>query len=107
MVAIQLIHIMIALLPIQTAPSVTVVVREAAEVGGANFTLGEIADITGADKDLAARVAAVQVGASPLPGFSRGLWRSDIITRLLFNQLDPKRIDVQFPLKIRITRVSH
>jgi len=85
-------------------PAVTVTVREVADVAGRVFTLGEIAEVAGADRNLAAQVAAVEVGTSPLPGLSRPLSPADILARLRFHRIDPKRVQLTCPAAIRITR---
>lgn len=77
-----------------TTRSATVTVRAASEVAGRTFTLGEIADIRSADAALARRLAAVEVGASPLPGLSRPVGSADILVRLRQRKIDPDRKSV-------------
>ncbi len=86
---------------------VTVTVQANAEVAGRAFTLGEIADITGGDQELIARLAAVEIGVSPLPGLSRLLTPGDITVRLRANRLESKRVEVLAPPSIRVTRAGH
>jgi flagella basal body P-ring formation protein FlgA len=86
------------------APSVTVKVRAESEVSGKTFTVGEIADIGGTDRTLAAQVASVEVGASPLPGLSRPLLPGDIVTHLRYHRLDLTKIGLIYPPAIKITR---
>jgi len=83
---------------------VRVVVKATADVPGRTFTLGEIADITGADKALTAQVSSTEVGTSPLPGLNRGITSFDIITRLRFNRIDTKQVDISCPPSVKVTR---
>jgi len=85
-------------------PAVTVNVRPVSEVAGSAFTLGEIAEIAAADRALAARLAAVEAGTSPLPGQSRGFSRGDALARLRFHGFDTRQIAVTCPPGVRITR---
>ncbi|MCC6729073.1 MAG: flagellar basal body P-ring formation protein FlgA [Chthonomonadales bacterium] len=87
-----------------TTRSATVTVRAASEVAGRTFTLGEIADIRSADAALARRLAAVEVGASPLPGLSRPVGSADILVRLRQRKIDPRTLALAFPPAIRVTR---
>jgi flagella basal body P-ring formation protein FlgA len=86
---------------------ITVTVRASAEVGGHAFTLGEIADITGSDKAMAAQLAAVEIGTSPLPGLSRLLYPGDITVHLRASHLESKRVEVVAPPVIRVSRAGH
>ncbi len=89
------------------AATIIVTVRPEAEVAGSSFSLGEIADIKGADKALVARLAAVEVGTSPLPGMARTILPGDVVVHLRANHLDSKQIQVVAPPGIRIRRVGH
>lgn len=75
-------------------------------VSGAVFTLGEIARVTGSDPSTAARVSAVEVGASPLPGLTRLLFVGDVLTRLRYNGIDPQSVDLHSPPSIRVKRAA-
>lgn len=86
---------------------VTLTVRANSEVGGAAFTLGEIADIQGDDKALVAQLAAIEIGASPLPGLSRIINPGDVTVRLRQHHLDNARVEVALPPGMRITRSGH
>lgn len=90
----------------KSALPVTVVVRENVDVAGAEFTLGQIAEVTGADKMLATQVSCVRVGTSPLAGLSRSIEQGDIIIKLRASHIDPKRIDLKCPARVRITRAG-
>lgn len=86
---------------------VAVTVRPNSEVKDASFTLGEIADIAGDDKALAAQLAAIEVGASPLPGLSRIINPGDVTVRLRQHHLDGGQVEVTLPPGMRITRLGH
>ena len=85
----------------------TVTVRPNCEVGGAAFTLGEIADIQGEDSALTAQLSSIEIGASPLPGLSRIINPGDITVRVRQHKLDGPRVDLVLPPGIRITRLGH
>jgi len=97
-----------ASIPAPTAkPADTVVKvtpRPNCEVSGPVFTLGEIADIQGDDATLTAQLAAIEVGASPLPGLSRIINPGDITVRLRQHHLDIPRVEVALPPGMRISR---
>lgn len=97
-----------AAVPSGATPDVTVKVRDASDVAGDHFTLGEIADISssGTDKAYAAEVAGIVVGTSPLPGQERLLLTGDIRVRIRFNHLDPKRIRVIAPPMVHVRRAG-
>jgi len=86
---------------------VTVTVRPNCEVAGATFTLAEIADIQGDDKALKAQLAAVEIGASPLPGLSRIINPGDVTVRLRQYRLESARVELVLPPGIRIARTGH
>jgi flagella basal body P-ring formation protein FlgA len=92
--------------PGASTPGVTVVVREATDVAGQEFTLGQIADVASDDKALAAQISAVKVGTSPLAGLSRSIEPGDIILKLRASRIDPKLIDLKCPTRVRITRAG-
>src|SRR2546423_1228460 len=102
---ISLLGIGIAGTTVQAAP-VTVNVRETADVAGASFTLGEIAEIAGSDKDLVMQLSSVVVGSSPLPGLARPLGAGDILIKLRYNHLDPTRFLLHCPARMHVTRAS-
>lgn len=85
-------------------PAAVVTVRATSEVSGSVFRLAEIAEITASDPAQAARLGAVEVGAAPLPGLSRGLFAGDIMTRLRAARVDPRSIKLVTPPSIRVTR---
>ncbi|HLJ55954.1 MAG TPA: flagellar basal body P-ring formation chaperone FlgA [Chthonomonadaceae bacterium] len=85
----------------------TVLVRPNSEVTGPVFTLGEIADIQGDDPALGAQLAAIEMGASPLPGLARIINPGDVTVRLRQHQLDVPRVKVTLPPGMRISRNGH
>jgi flagella basal body P-ring formation protein FlgA len=91
-----------AVKPAETIVKVTP--RPNCEVSGPVFTLGEIADIQGEDAALTAKLAAMEVGASPLPGLSRIINPGDITVRLRQHHLDIPRVEVALPPGMRISR---
>jgi flagellar basal body P-ring formation protein FlgA len=87
--------------------AVNVTVRAMAEVPGVRFTLSEIADIQGTDKELVAQLGKVEVGTSPLPGMSRNVTPGDITVRLRGARLESPRVVVTAPPVIRVTRAKN
>ena len=51
--------------------NITVTLPAEASVEGSEITLGQIATITGADPEEVARIAAIELGYAPSPGFTR------------------------------------
>jgi flagella basal body P-ring formation protein FlgA len=91
---------------LQPATSVTVVVRDTADVAGTEFTLGQIAEVTGADTALVAQVTAVKIGTSPLAGLSRTIVSGDILLKLRANRIDTRRVNVKCPTAVKVTRAG-
>ena len=91
----------------QPATGRTIIVARDTEVEKPTFTLGDIASIACADKSLAARLAQVQIGTSPMPGLFRLLTAGDITVRLRGSHLDSKNIEIVAPATLRIARASH
>ena len=89
----------------------TITARAMSEVKDARFTLGEIADLDGKDKDLLARLVKVEIGASPIPGQSRPLFPGDIAVHLRAAQfgslLDGKKLEIVAPSEMRVSRGGH
>ena len=83
---------------------VTVTPRVRSEVAGGVFTLGEIADFFGKDAALIAKLRAVEVGTSPLPGQSRSLSPGDIIVRLRAGHLETAQVMLTAPPSMEISR---
>jgi flagella basal body P-ring formation protein FlgA len=93
-------------IPVKNQSTPLISIRSESNVTGQSFTLGEIADITGADAASLARLESVKIGVSPLPGLSRTLFVSDINARLLYNHINPHLFQIQFPASVRITRTG-
>lgn len=92
----------------EPAPSVvTVTVKATAEVPGSRFTLAEIADMQGTDRELVEKLGKVDVGTSPLPGLSRTLMPGDITVQLRAAKLESPRVVVTTPPVIRVTRARN
>lgn len=67
-----------------------ITVPAAVEVSTSDLVLGEFADVQGGDE----RLARLSVGAAPLPGGSRLLTRSQVLTRLRSIQMDKVPLDM-------------
>ena len=91
--------------PAETA--VTVVVRASSEVAKPEFTLADLAEISGSDRELVAQISAISFGASPLPGLSRGLFPGEVTVRLRSAHLDIPRVKVTLPPTLRVTRAAN
>ena len=85
----------------------SVLVRATSEVSGKTFTLGEIAEITGGDKALRAKLALVEVGTSPLPGLSRIVLSGDVLVHLRAAHLDGAGVELVAPPTSRVSRIGH
>ncbi len=72
---------------------VTVTLAEKAEVRGLEVTLDEIATVSAANSELAAQVAAINLGYAPAPGYHRIL-RSDLVLFDLRRALPGVQIEV-------------
>lgn len=81
--------------------------RDFSVVKNAQFTLGEIATFTGADAQMQARLAAVVLGTSPLPGLERTIAPEQILTRLRQHGLRPEAFEMVTPAKIVVRREAH
>lgn len=87
-------------------PAACITVRANPVVTGPTFTIGEIADITGADKQLVERIAGLQGGASPLPGLTRRIDAGSIELRLRYYGVDMSRVQITCLAGARISRVA-
>ncbi|HEX5323484.1 MAG TPA: flagella basal body P-ring formation protein FlgA [Capsulimonadaceae bacterium] len=90
-----------ALTALPARPAVTI--RPTATVSDTYFTLGEIADIKCADKDLAARLAAAPMGRAPLPGVARNITTGDVALKLRQVGIDPNTVDLAGATTVLIT----
>lgn len=91
---------------VHTAVPVTILARAESIVQGPTFTVGEVADLSGEDKELIRQLASVEIGASPLPGLSRPLFEGDILVYIRGRRLSEKRFRIVAPPAIRITRAG-
>lgn len=85
-------------------PTPRIEVRERSTVQGAQFTLGEVATISGADAPTAERLRAVVLGSSPLPGLERPLTREQILIRLRQHGFQPEAFTLVTPARMVICR---
>ncbi len=89
----------------KAAPAtITVTPRVRSEVAGGVFTLGEIATFSGKDSALIAKLRAVEVGTSPLPGLSRSLSPGDIVVKLRAGRLEIPQVVLTAPPSMEIVR---
>lgn len=73
---------------------VTISLHEKAVVRGWEFRIGEIADVTPAESDLARQVKKVVIARSPWPGYTRHVSR-DIVRMALRDRVsDPSRVEM-------------
>jgi flagella basal body P-ring formation protein FlgA len=92
--------------PSPGAPADAVVkVRPTPDVAGDRFTLGEVADISSKSADLASRLAACEIGVSPLPGLTRTLRLVDISSRLRSKGFNLSCLQIELPAMIAVRRV--
>ncbi len=82
-------------------------VREVSKVREGQFTLGEVATFAGMDAQLEARLRAVVLGTSPLPGLERTITREQIITRLRQHGFLPEAFDIVIPARAVVRREAH
>lgn len=75
------------------------------EVPGAEFTLGEVAELDGADGALVRRLASVSLGRSPLPGRTLRLNESYLRARIS-QELDPARVELAVPPGAEVLRAA-
>lgn len=83
-------------------PSIQIAAK--VEVRKDRFTLGEMAQLGGADRALLERLARIEVGASPLPGQSRVLNRLQVETRLRQHGFQPETLRLEMPATVQIVR---
>lgn len=88
---------------VSAAPSVRL--KPAADVAGATMHLGDVA-IVDADALTAARLKAVEVGSSPLPGRSRSVGLDYVRIRLRQAKLDPGVVSSDSAAQCVVTRAS-
>jgi len=105
---IQLIAVLILVLAaaVTAAPKVTVVVRPASDVAGANVTLGDIASFQGADADQAKRLGVVPVCTSPLPGKARKITDDQVLTAMRRAGIAAETVGLLCPPEFAVVRIS-
>jgi flagella basal body P-ring formation protein FlgA len=84
----------------------TIHVRQASLVQGADITIGDVAEVQGDDPNTVAKVRAIVIGQSPAAGEERSLYGGYIATRLKQHGFDPQQWQLSVPEKIRVTRAS-
>lgn len=87
----------------QRLEQVTVRVLPSAEVTGESYTLGEIAELDSFDMAAVQRLAAVEMGRSPRPGYGIRLHEAYLRSRLV-REIDPERLKLIVPEQARVTR---
>ena len=85
---------------------VTVAVRAESDVAGAQIKLGEVAEITGKDAALIARLSLIEIGAAPISGQKRTMGLADVMARLRLNGVDPASLNLNCPLRFSIARAG-
>ncbi len=88
------------------AGTVTVAVTERVTVTAANFTLADIATITGDDEAAISQLHQFRLGSSPPPGHSLTLTPNIITMRLAGGAIDLANITWQMPAVITVTTAS-
>ncbi|MCX6379334.1 MAG: flagellar basal body P-ring formation chaperone FlgA [Armatimonadetes bacterium] len=83
---------------------VIITVRVTNEVNSDFFKLGEIADIAGRDTLYKKRLAEVEIGRAPLPGYARSVTPGDIVIKLRAAKLESDRIELVAPPSVSVTR---
>jgi flagella basal body P-ring formation protein FlgA len=86
--------------------SLTIEGGQGALVQGADITIGDVAEVTGADPNTVTRVRNLVIGQSPPPGEERLLHGGAITTRLKQHGFPPQDVLLHVPEKIRVTRAS-
>ena len=82
----------------------TIRLLEKVEINAATISLGEIARINGADRQLVQRLKEVDIGKAPLPGRSRVIEIDYIRLRLKQNGFSSEDFDLQSSSPVEITR---
>jgi flagella basal body P-ring formation protein FlgA len=82
----------------------TIDVRAASVVSGAQVTIGDVADVHGENAQMVAKVQAIVIGQAPGAGEERSLYGGYIATRLKQHGFDPQRWQLSIPERIRVTR---
>lgn len=86
--------------------SVTVTIPEQVTVEAANFTLANLATLTGDDEDKIRQLSQWRLGSSPAPGYSLTLTPELITMRLASSAIDLSDITWQVPSVITLTTAA-
>lgn len=82
---------------------ITVAVRQTAEIDAASFTLGDLAEITGPE-DAAAKLRAMEIGATPALGVVRPIDRLTIEARIARAGFLLERVKLTIPDRVTVVR---
>jgi flagella basal body P-ring formation protein FlgA len=83
-----------------------IIVQQGAMVQGPEITIGDLAEVQGADPSIVEKVKRIVIGQAPPAGEDRFLPGGYIYTRLKQYGFDPQTLEIQVPEKIQVTRVS-
>ncbi len=89
-----------------THATVVVKVRDLSQVDGTQFSLGEIATVSGDSSAEVARARSVIIGISPLPGMVRNLMPGDILVHLRAAGFKPAMLHIIAPSVVEVQRKS-
>jgi flagella basal body P-ring formation protein FlgA len=92
------------LVPRAWGEALTIDVRAASVVSGAQITIGDVADVHGENAKMVAKVQAIVIGQAPGAGEERSLYGGYIATRLKQHGFDSPQWQLNVPEKIRVTR---
>jgi flagella basal body P-ring formation protein FlgA len=84
----------------------TIALRAETTVDAARVTLDDVAAVTGGSRDLAERVASIDLGPAPGPGAEREMTRQFLALRLRQARLDPRSIAWAGAERTRVARRS-
>ena len=77
---------------------------EKSEIESAEIYLGEVADISGNDRELVRKIEKISIGSAPLPGKIKKIDRNRILICLKKNSIAPSQINVIVPENAVVTR---
>ena len=79
----------------------TIALRAAADLPGARYSLGDIADIETTDSALQRRLAAIPIGAVPRQGYAESVSRTQVET-LVRQEVSPAMVEWRGAAEVRI-----
>ncbi len=82
----------------------TIRIPETVFVASERFRLGEIATLESEDTEIKQRLAQIELGASPVPGYKRAFTRSQLLTRLRQHGFQPDQFRIEMGETIQIER---